>query len=143
MTLGREYQQFSFWLGEWDVFERDGKLAGHNIVSAAQHGCALIENWTGADGRTGMSLNFYDRATKHWYQSWISDGGTALRLAGGIVDGAMVLTSDPTPSANGTTVINRITWSPLAGGNVRQLWEESHNHSRTWTVVFDGLYRRR
>lgn len=140
---GPEYRQFSFWIGEWDVYEADGKRAGHNVIASAQHGCAVIENWKGVEGHTGTSLNYDDRATGLWYQSWISEGETALRLAGGIVDGNMILTSEPTPSAKGGRVINRITWFPVPQGDVRQLWEASRDNGAPWTVVFDGTYKRR
>jgi hypothetical protein len=32
---GPEYRQFSFWIGEWDVYEADGKPAGHNVIASA------------------------------------------------------------------------------------------------------------
>jgi hypothetical protein len=34
----------------------------------------------------------------------------------------------------------RLTFAPLAGGRVRQLWEQSPDGGRSWTVVFDGTY---
>ena len=34
---------------------------------------------------------------------------------------------------------NRITWSRLEGGRVRQVWEQTAD-GKTWTVVFDGIY---
>jgi hypothetical protein len=37
-------------------------------------------------------------------------------------------------------VVNRITWSPLDGGKVRQLWETSKDKGVTWQTTYDGLY---
>ena len=43
-------------------------------------------------------------------------------------------------SAAGGAALQRITWTPLEGGVVRQLWETSKDGGRTWAVVFDGRY---
>jgi hypothetical protein len=37
----------------------------------------------------------------------------------------------------------RITWTPLEGGRLRQHWESSGDGGRTWKTVFDGTYARR
>jgi len=37
----------------------------------------------------------------------------------------------------------RISWTPQAGGRVRQLWESSADDGRTWQVVFDGMYAKK
>jgi hypothetical protein len=53
----------------------------------------------------------------------------------------MVLTgSDPHPDRPAVQRLQRITWSPLEGGAVRQLWEQSDDAGATWAVVFDGRY---
>jgi hypothetical protein len=38
--------------------------------------------------------------------------------------------------------MERISWTPLPRGDVRQLWERSADGGRTWTVIFDGRYSR-
>lgn len=126
------HRQFDFWLGSWDVTSA-GKPAGTNRIESAHNGCVLIENWIGAGGGTGMSLNFYDRRTGQWHQTWIGSGGGAVYLNGGLKNGVMVLES-PT---------NRITWTPLPGGDVRQHWETSADQGKTWTTAFDGLYKKK
>ena len=90
-----EFHQFDFWIGTWTVTDRD-KPAGTNRIEAVLGGCALVEHWSSASGGSGMSLNFYDRATKSWYQSWTDRQGGALRLRGGFVQNRMVLASDST-----------------------------------------------
>ena len=49
------YRQFDFWIGDWDVFSPDGKLAGHNRVESIEGGCGIQENWTGAGGGTAAA----------------------------------------------------------------------------------------
>ena len=39
--------------------------------------------------------------------------------------------------------IQRITWTPLDGGRVRQHWESTTDGGKTWVTAFDGLYTRR
>ena len=44
---------------------------------------------------------------------------------------------------NGGLIKNRITWTPLADGRVRQSWMISRDSGATWQAGFDGFYRRR
>ncbi len=134
-----EHHQFDFWIGDWTVTTQ-GKPTGTNRIEADLAGCVLVERWTAADGGRGTSLNFYDRATRAWYQTWMDDRGGALRLKGGLVDRRMVMTSEALPSRAGATTLQRITWSLEPDASVRQLWESSADGGTTWTVAFDGRY---
>jgi len=134
-----DHRQFDFWLGEWEVTAPGGKVAGHNRISAILGGCALREEWTGASGNTGTSLNMYDAGARKWRQTWVDDGGTVLLLAGELKAGKMVLVGE-SPAAGGKTSLQRITWTPQPGGRVRQLWDSSADGGKTWKVEFDGMY---
>ena len=136
-----EYRQFDFWLGEWDVTEK-GKAAGANRITRILDGCALREEWAGASGTHGTSLNVWDAAAKRWRQTWVDDKGNVLLLEGTFQGGRMVLQGDA-PAENGGLARHRITWSPLAGGRVRQLWESSTDSGKTWKAEFDGTYARK
>ena len=129
---------FDFWIGKWEVVNANGTVAGHNRIEPLLDGCILQESWTGVSGSGGTSLNFYDTARKQWRQFWVWREGTTLDLAGGLVEGAMVMTGDSVE--DGKTVGNRITWSKRSGGRVNQRWETSPDGGKTWTVVFDGMY---
>lgn len=133
------YRQFDFWVGRFEVRTVDGALAGHNRIEPLLGRCALGEHWTGARGGQGRSINFYDRSDQRWHQVWIDDQGRPLYLAGGIEDGAMVLSGE-TRTADGTTTQQRITWRALPDGRVRQHWESSADDGATWRTVFDGYY---
>jgi hypothetical protein len=132
------FRQFDFWLGEWDVYGAGGRKAGHNVITAAEGDCVIIENWTAASGNTGTSLNFYDRADRKWHQSWMERGGVALRLSGEFSDGHMRLQTEPTTGP--ARAINRITWTPASDGSVRQYWDTSMDRGKTWQTAFDGTY---
>lgn len=139
---GAAWRQFDFWIGEWDVRGNDAaaNVQGRNTIRRVD-GCALLEEWVGARGTTGHSLNVYDAADARWHQFWVDSSGSVLRLSGGLVGDEMVMTG-VSPSAGGGTQQQRITWSPRPDGSVRQHWESSRD-GRTWTTAFDGIYRHR
>jgi hypothetical protein len=110
----------------------------------------VLEEWESAGGGSGSSFNVYDQPTKQWHQFWVDASGTnwlssdkqgnPVTLRGGIRDGAMILTSHPdTLPAIGQT---RVTWRPLPEGGLRQTFESSTDGGKTWTVSFDGFYKK-
>jgi hypothetical protein len=139
---GPEHRQFDFWIGEWEVATPKGAPAGRNRIEPILGGCALRESWTGAKGGSGNSYNAYDRQSRRWHQTWVDDDGLVLLLDGVFADGKMVLSGE-TRDSSGAPVLNRITWQQTAPGAVRQLWETSRDGGRTWSVAFDGRYRKR
>jgi hypothetical protein len=132
--------QFDFWIGRWIVTEK-GKAAGSSHIEQTLGGCALLENWTGAGGGEGKSLNFFDRADGLWHQTWIDRDGGALFLSGKFENGAMRLQGERPATAKQPALRHRITWTALPGGKVRQLWESSPPEKDEWTVQFDGIYQ--
>jgi hypothetical protein len=135
------HRQFDFWLGLWDVTDPAGKFAGTNRIELVDGGCALYESWgSGGGGYTGRSLNSVG-ADGRWRQTWVDSTGGRLELGGALVDGKMVLEGDSPPDKPGEPPVkNRITWTPQADGNVRQLWEASSDGGKTYATAFDGLY---
>jgi hypothetical protein len=133
-------RQFDFWIGEWEV-HTGPSIVGKNTVSAAADGCALREEWRGTDGSTGTSLTFFDAARSLWHQTWIgSDGGT-LYLEGKFVGDTLHL-EGKRKLRDGKRATERIRWTPLPDGKVRQLWDRQLEGQTAWRVVFDGLYER-
>jgi hypothetical protein len=72
------FRDFDFWVGEWDVHLADGTFAGSNVIKSTEKGCVLTENWSGASGGTGMSINYLDRASGKWVQVWNAAGGSQI-----------------------------------------------------------------
>jgi uncharacterized protein len=138
---GPEHRQFDFWLGRWEVRAADGTLQGHNDIARAARGCALLEHWRGAGGGRGVSVNTYDAAVGRWTQRWVGDGAT-LWLEGGLENGSMVLRGTAPRATPRGDVLDRITWTPLPDGRVRQAWETSGDGGRTWGEIFEGFYLR-
>jgi hypothetical protein len=137
-------REFDFWLGEWDVHDPDGNLAGRNRIVALFDGCGLREAWEGASGFRGTSLNAWSPQTGRWHQTWMDSSGLLLRLDGGLQDGVMVLEGEaPLPGQGARVLHHRISWSRPEGDpdRLRQHWEVS-SPVGTWQTVFDGRYRR-
>lgn len=137
-----ENRQFDFWVGDWEVRTPDGKVAGTNLVESTLGGCVIREHWKGAKGLVGTSVNAYDPGDGLWHQTWVDDHGTLLLLAGRFENGHMTLSGE-TKDAAGASTLQRITWTPLPDGRVRQLWEQSADRGATWTTAFDGMYAKK
>lgn len=137
-----ESRQFDFWIGEWEVFSPDGRKTGENRIEQMAGGWGLLENWTGAGGYTGKSLNTWMADKKQWQQFWIGLGG-ALELAGGLNESGERVLSGQTIGPDGQMARQRITWTPNPDGTVRQHWEQSAADGKSWTTAFDGLYRKK
>jgi hypothetical protein len=137
-----QHRQFDFWIGEWEVGDTRGQRLGSNRIERILNGCVLYESWTGASGSRGHSFNAWDPSDNKWHQSWVDNEGTILHIAGGTINGEMVMEGERR-LADGTRQLERITWTPNADGTIRQLWQSSRDQGMRWMIVFDGLYRKR
>jgi tetratricopeptide (TPR) repeat protein len=135
-----EYRQFDFWLGTWDVESPQGQPLGTNTVERNLDGCLLTERWESVTGSLGLSINYYDRETGTWTQTYRDNAGNVSAwpdLSGGLRAGAMVLENRDDPES-----WTRWTWTPQPDGRVRQMAETSSDQGETWTVVWDSYYVR-
>jgi hypothetical protein len=136
---GAAFRAFDFWVGEWEVRDRDGKLVGVNSVSLEHNGCVVIERWRAASGNTGLSMNYYDREARLWRQNWVSPG-VILQMSGGMQDNAMTLEGPLQDVPEERVTLLRGVWSRLPDGRLRQLFTESSDGGKTWHEWFDGYY---
>ncbi|MEJ2130043.1 MAG: hypothetical protein P8Y95_00070 [Gammaproteobacteria bacterium] len=140
---GVAHHQFDFWVGEWEVYLADGRRAGENRISVRDGGCLLLEEWKGAAGSTGTSMNFYDPLTEQWVQVWVGSG-SLIRIRGGIVAGSMTLVGELIELGGLRNASPfRGTWTPLDDGRVRQFFEQSEDGGKTWQPWFEGFYVRK
>ena len=138
-----EHRHFDFWLGEWNVSAVGSPgTTAFNKISSVQDGCAILEEYSvGQGGFAGMSISFYNPVTGKWHQAWMSNSGGAVQLEGGLdADGAMVMTDENLGVSEASGTVNRVTWTPLEDGRVRQHWQSRPRESGEWTTVFDGYY---
>jgi hypothetical protein len=124
-----ERRQFDFWVGEWSVAS-GGRHIGRSIIQKELGGCLILENWYGADGDRGKSLNWYEPATGKWRQSYVGLGWNAA-YTGEWRAGALRLES-------GSEL--RLTFTPGRSGQLRQHKEKFE--SGQWVTVYDFHYTR-
>jgi tetratricopeptide (TPR) repeat protein len=137
-----ECGQFDFWIGDWDVYNPQGRKDGTNLVQRFANGCALLENWQAALDSDGKSINFYDPETRKWYQYWMGGDGHPHRYEGEFKDGAMRFEGELV-QPNGVKVRRRLTFFNLDPNTVRQFSERSTDGGKTWQVNFDYKYVRK
>ena len=138
-----EYRQFDFWVGDWEVTDSAGTTVyGTNRVTSEEGRCLVHENWAGSRGGTGQSLNFFDPLKQQWEQVWVGSDGLVVQITGRLRGASMVLEGEAM-GQGGKVMRQRAAWTPQADGRVRQFWEQSADGGTTWTVAFDGWYRRR
>lgn len=135
------YQDFSFWLGDWVVYDTADTQIGQNLILSLQDKCAMQENWESSNS-TGTSYNYYNSTDSTWNQVWIDNQGGSLVLKGNLQDGAMVLRSElvKTPRAE---YFNKVTWTPMEDGSVLQLWEFVDENDKVLYEAFRGKYVRK
>lgn len=137
-----KFREFDFWIGEWDVHDAGGQLAGRNVIGTSHHGCVLVENWTSTSGGTGMSMNWLDHEKDEWVQVWLDSSGGQIEIRGGLTEAGMRLTGQIHYTGNDATVPFRGLWTPLPDGRVRQFFEQSNDGGETWQPWFEGFYSR-
>ena len=137
-----ESRAFDFWVGDWEV-TANGAPAGTSRVERILGDCVIFENWTGANGFSGKSFNFFDRAKNRWQQTWVDNVGGLMEFQGEARDGSLHFLGERVLPGRTEPVKSRMTFSSVAADEVRQLIEQSSDEGATWTVVFDGTYRRK
>lgn len=139
------FHRLDFWVGNWKVYDaKTGEPDGTNRIEKILRGCAVVENWTEADGSgEGKSLFYYNPANGKWRQVWVTSAGTSKEKE---------MVAAPAPDAvrfqgeialrGNRTVLDRTTLQPLPDGRVRQTIEISRDHGATWQVNYDAFYVR-
>lgn len=138
-----ESHRFDFWVGEWDVtVGANGPPAGRSSVQKILEECVVFENWTGAGGGSGKSLNAFNRALGRWQQFWVDQFGAVSEYRDSEWKGtSLVLTARTAPPD--TSAWLRMTFTPVDTNTVRQLGESSSDGGKSWTMRYDLYYHRR
>ena len=138
------HRAFDFWIGDWAVSQTGGTAVIAKSKIEKIVGCAISETYDqtmGPGGRPvdyhGRSISSYVPAEGGWRQYYVDNGGAAVSLTGGIVNGAMVL-SNKLPVGD-----SRMTLTANPDGSVRQHGELSTDGGKNWSTTFDFTYRKR
>ena len=135
-----EFSQFDFWVGDWNVYQSDGALAGVNRITKTDGGCLIREQWRSVQGGSGFSINFYDVAQSAWRQIWVSPGAQ-IDYSGGLDEaGAMRLEGTITYPATSNSAPFRGAWSQLEDGAVLQEFHQLDAETGEWAIWFTGRY---
>ncbi|WP_424341555.1 hypothetical protein [Henriciella sp.] len=135
------YRAFDFWLGEWDVTGPRGQAAGQNSITSEEDGCLIVERWTGAQGSTGQSYNYYNPVSGMWRQVWVS-GGALIDYEGGLNQRGQMVLEGTIDYHNGDSFPFRGEWTPNEDGSVTQRFEQYNPDTDAWDEWFTGIYRK-
>jgi hypothetical protein len=140
------YGWLDFWLGDWVVCV-GRERAGTNRVTRVLDGCAVVEDWTDADGSRGTSLFYVAWPEGAWRQVWVTDdarrpgGWKEKHLVARRTDGSLRFQGEIV-LADAGRLLDRTTLAARADGRVTQRIEVSRDGGDTWTIAFDAVYRR-
>lgn len=132
------YRKFDFWVGEWDVYIQGQKIAESSITNT-NGDCGILENWRPTNSNGGNSISYYDPTDKKWKQNWVAGGSVShYEEPENYTDGDIQLIA----KGNGNWF--RMIWTHnKVDDTVRQTQESSTDEGKTWTMGFDGLYKRK
>ncbi|CAL2058969.1 hypothetical protein [Tenacibaculum sp. 190524A05c] len=137
-----EYQQFDFWVGNWNVYDTKDQLIGKNKIVPMPNACTIQENWTSQNGKSlGTSYSYYNASDKKWHQLWIDNKGFVLETEGNFQGNKMILTSKLIESPKGK-YYNRITWVNNSDGTVTQIWDYLSTDGKIIQQAFKGIYKK-
>ena len=146
---GNKYREFDFWIGEWEVFMKNGKKSGDSRISLILDSCTILEEWKSANATKGIyyagkSFNTYNAATQQWQQVWVDNvGGSTEYLKGAFKDNKMEFLTSPFPFNKDTLAIRKLSFYNLGPDKVRQHGEISKDNGVTWATEYDLEYRRK
>ena len=133
---------FDFWVGNWQVTASGtDHIVGSSAVQLINRQCTILENWTGAGGGIGKSLNFYNPSTQKWQQVWTDATGGVTFYSGTYADSAMHFEGERI-RPNGQSSPVRLTFTRIDGNHVRQVGGSSTDGGKTWITQYDFLYTR-
>ena len=144
-----QFRQFDFWIGEWDVFGKNGQKAGDSKISLILDSCIILEEWTSANMQQGLryagkSFNTWNSASKEWQQTWVDNtGNTTAYTHGKFEDKKIIFNTDPFTFSKDTIAVRRLTFFDLGKDKVRQLGEITKDKGTTWATEYDLEYRRK
>lgn len=146
---GAKYRQFDFWIGEWEVFGKNGQKAGDSKISVILDSCVILEEWTSAGMSQGVryagkSFNTYNRSTNQWQQTWVDNVGSSTEyLEGRYENKKIIFQTKPYQYSKDTMAMLRLTFYDLDKDHVRQHGEITKDNGATWTTMYELEYRRK
>jgi len=135
------HSSFDFWIGDWTVYDVNGKVVGYNTIEKQYDNCVLQEKWTSSAKNKGTSYNYYDEKDSTWNQVWVDNSGFSLTLKGNYSEGKMILKSELVEGQKGK-YYNQITWTKNEDGSVTQVWNIFNEKNKMTQEAFRGIYKK-
>ena len=138
---GEGFREFDFWVGEWVVYTQDTVVAGYSEVEIVLDSCVIQESWSAASSNyAGKSFNSFNEEDGIWSQTWVDNSGVTIHFFGSYKNGVMHLTGRRSTETGEIRYV--MDYTKLPNGQLRQLWKASDDNGISWTVLFDGVYRK-
>ncbi|MFZ1742648.1 MAG: hypothetical protein WAT93_07330 [Pontixanthobacter sp.] len=140
---GPGYDDFDFWVGEWDVYPNGSAVkVADSTIERLYNGCAIRESWMPLKGGTGGSLNSYDASTARWHQTWVGSSPGRVEFMGGRAGDGIALTGYWNDIGGpGRHGLVQMVYTPHPDGSVSQFGRVSYDHGLNWQTSFDFIYR--
>jgi len=144
----QRYRAFDFWIGEWDLRPNgapDSTPPSENIITLEYGDCVLIEHWKSIGGGSGTSVNIFDASREAWFQTFVDSSGGLHEYRGNPdAEGNMYFQGE-TPGGPGqpARVPTKMTFLRMGPDQLRQFGEISIDGGKTWSKVYDLVYKRR
>jgi len=128
-----EIKAFDFQIGVWQT--EDGKQV-HEIRKSLD-GCAIHETWKTDGKETAFGFKSFDNGNhdktgeKKWFYSWAAKGFHQL-WTGRKENGQWRFYREWW--LNGEAVLSRTYWTPLEGGSLERIVEQSRDGGKTWRM---------
>ena len=126
-----EVKAFDFQIGVWQ--SEDGKQI-HEIRKTLD-GCAIQEIWKTDGAETAFGFKSFDNGNHHktgekkWFYSWFAKGFHQL-WEGRKENGQWRFYREWW--LNGEAILSRTYWTPLEGGALERIVEQSRDGGKTW-----------
>ncbi len=138
-TSDDRYKKLDFWVGAWNIYDRNENLIAHSNISKREGGCTVFEDYRTLTGFVGSSINYFDDADEMQKQIWIDLNNSITRYQEVASDRDSLIMLAQRDSVN----FNRMVFVHSANGDtVRQTFQNSPDAGKTWTNGFFGKYVR-
>jgi hypothetical protein len=137
-----EFRQLDFWIGEWDVFNKDQKIAEVSIQPVLKD-CALEEFWKSPRGNDGKGLSTYNPRSQKWEYFWVAANGSTSYFSAGELSGNEMRYPREQVQPDGKVRSRRWSLFNLPDGRVRELSVGSDDGGKTWNTEYDYYWRKK
>lgn len=135
--------KFDFWLGEWDVYQNNQKIADSKITKA-KGGCAVHEDYVVLSGLyAGQSISYYDANEKRWEQYWVGSAGDKSEYfePENYDEDMQFIWRRTIPNGSETWI--KMSYVTQDENTVIQTLVSSTDKGVTWNPSYSGTYKRK